>query len=117
VLRRDEAGGITLLDLGAGLALAAPLCDAAPGDAVDVGLYADEVMLCLERPAGVSARNALACEVRAVDALGHEVLVELAVGHQSLRARVTPAAARELDLAAGRRLVALVKTSAIHRLG
>jgi molybdate transport system ATP-binding protein len=117
VLRSDEAGGITLLDLGAGLALAAPLCDAAPGSAVDVGVYADEVMLCRERPAGVSARNALAGEVRALDALGHEVLVELAVGAQSLRARITPAAAQELALAPGARVVALVKTSAIHRLG
>jgi molybdate transport system ATP-binding protein len=117
VLRHDEAGGVTLLELGGGLTLAAPLCDAAPGSAVNVGLYADEVMLCLEKPAGVSARNALPCEVRALHSVGHEVLVDLGMGAQALRARVTPAAARELRLAPGARAVALIKTSAIHALG
>jgi molybdate transport system ATP-binding protein len=117
VLEHDEEGGVTLLGLGSGLRLAAPLCGAAPGSAADVGFYADEVLLCLEPPAGLSARNALPCEVRALDVLGHEVLAELRVGDVALRARLTPAAARELGLAAGTRAVAVVKTAAIHHLG
>ena len=117
VLEHDEAGGVTLLGLGAGLRLAAPLCEAAPGSRVDVGFYADEVLLCLEAPAGLSARNALPCEVRGLDVLGHEVLAELGVGEVALRARLTPAAARELGLAPGTRAVAVVKTAAIHHLG
>jgi molybdate transport system ATP-binding protein len=117
VLGHDEPGGITLLGLGRELALAAPFCGAGVGSPLDVGFYADEVLLCLERPAGVSARNALPCEVRSLDAVGHEVLATLRVGETLLRARVTPAAARELGLAAGTRAVALVKTSAIHLLG
>jgi molybdate transport system ATP-binding protein len=117
VLQHDEAGGVTLLGLGPELRLAAPLCDASPGSRVDVGFYADEVLLCLEPPAGLSARNALPCEVRALDFVGHEVLAALRVGDAALRARLTPAAARELGLAPGTRAVAVVKTSAIHRLG
>ena len=54
--------------------------------------------------------------IASIDRLGHEVLVGLRVGATSLRARITPAAARELELALGRPVVALVKTSAIHRL-
>jgi len=117
VLAHDEPGGVTLLDLGSGLRLAAPLCDALPGARVDVGFYADEVLLCLEPPAGLSARNALPCEVRAVDVLGHEVLAELRLGEIRVRARLTPLAARELGLAAGTRAVAVVKTAGIHHLG
>ena len=117
VLEHDQEGGVTLLGLGSGLRLAAPLCAAAPGSSADVGFYADDVLLCLEPPAGLSARNALPCEVRALDALGHEVLAELRIGDVTLRARLTPAAARELGLAAGRRAVAVVKTAAIHHLG
>jgi molybdate transport system ATP-binding protein len=117
VLSHDEAGGVTLLDLGSELRIAAPLCSASPGSAVDVGFYADEILLCLEPPAGLSARNALPCEVRALEVLGHEVLVELLVGEVSLRARLTPVAALELGLARGTRAVAVVKTSAIHHLG
>ena len=117
VLEHDEDGGVTLLDLGSGLRLAAPLVRAAPGSRVDVGFYADEILLCLEPPAGLSARNALPCEVRGIERLGHEVLAELRLGDALLRARVTPAAARELGLAPGTRAVAVVKTSSIHHLG
>jgi molybdate transport system ATP-binding protein len=117
VLGHDEADGVTLLDLGSGLRLAAPLCDAAPGSAVDVGFYADDVLLCLAPPSGLSARNALPCAVQRVDELGHEVLAVLAVGGLCIRARLTPAAARELALAPGTRAVAVLKTAAVHRLG
>jgi molybdate transport system ATP-binding protein len=117
VLRHDPEGGVTLLALAPGLALAAPLCEAPPGAQVTVGLYADEVMLCRERPVGVSARNALPCRVAKLSALGHEVLAELALGEHRLQARLTPAAARELELAPGAPVVALVKTAAIHPLG
>jgi molybdate transport system ATP-binding protein len=117
VLRHDPKGGVTLLDLAPGQPLAAPLCGAEPGSSVSVGFYADEVLLCLERPAGLSARNALAGEIAQVDAVGHEVLVAIRIGAQSLRARVTRAAADELQLAPGLRMVAVIKTSAIHPLG
>jgi molybdate transport system ATP-binding protein len=116
VVAHDEGGGVTLLGLGADLTLAAPLCDAAIGRPVEVGFYADEVLICLEKPAGISARNALVCDVVAIDHVGHEVLVGLRIGETSILARITPAAARELALETGRRVVALVKTSAIHRL-
>jgi molybdate transport system ATP-binding protein len=117
VLGHDEAGGVTLLDLGGGLRLAAPLCDAARGERLDVGFYADDILLCLEPPVGLSARNALPCLVRSLDVVGAEVLAGLDVGEAALRARLTPAAARELGLAAGTCAVAVVKTAAIHLLG
>jgi molybdate transport system ATP-binding protein len=116
VVEHDEAGGVTLLALGPALRLAAPLCAATPGTRVDVGFYADEILLCLERPAGLSARNALPCEVRRLDAVGHEVLAELRVEETTLRARLTPAATRELALAEGTRALAVIKTAAIHHL-
>jgi molybdate transport system ATP-binding protein len=117
VVEHDEPGGVTLLALGPELRLAAPLCAAARGARVDVGFYADEILLCLERPAGLSARNALPCEVRRLDAVGHEVLAELRVEETTLLARLTPAATRELGLAEGTRALAVIKTSAIHHLG
>jgi molybdate transport system ATP-binding protein len=117
ILRHDEEGGVTLLDLGQDRSLAAPLSDAAPGRRVDVGFYADEILLCHEPPAGLSARNALPGRVRSLDTLGHEVLVGLAIGDARLLARLTPAAARELQLTPGRDVVAVVKTASIHLLG
>ena len=55
--------------------------------------------------------------MRRLDAVGHEVLAELDVGPQLLRARLTPSAAGELALAAGSHAVAVIKTAAIHLLG
>lgn len=117
VLRHEEEGGVSVLGLGGGRTLAAPLCDVAPGKQVSVGLYADEIMLCLERPAGLSARNALLCDITRVDALDHEVLVELKIGDHTMRARLTPAAAYELRLVEGMQAIAVIKTAAIHLLG
>lgn len=117
VLAHDEAGGVTLVDLGRGVSLAVPLGADAIGAAAELGFYADEILICLERPVGISARNALVAEVEAVERLGHEILVRLRVGDAQLRARITPAAANELALAPGQRIVAVIKTAAIHRLG
>jgi molybdate transport system ATP-binding protein len=117
VLSHDEEGGVSLLDLGRGLRLAIPLTAAEPGEAVTVGLYADEILLCLSAPAGLSARNALPARVTTSTAVGREVLVTLAAGDHELSARVTPAAARELGLEPGRAVVAIIKSAACHRLG
>ena len=91
--------------------------DVLTGVLADHGFHADDVLLCLAPPVGLSARNALPCEVRALDRVGHEVLALLRVGDSELRARLTPAAARELGLAPGMRAVAVVKTAAVHHLG
>jgi molybdate transport system ATP-binding protein len=117
VLAHDDAGGVSLLDLGAGIRLAAPLCDAAPGSAVDVGFYADDVLLCLAKPVGLSARNALPGTVRSVDTVASDVLVTLTTGTATLLSRITPAAARELALVPGMNAVAVVKSAAVHHLG
>ncbi len=116
VLGHDEAGGVTLLDLGDGLALAAPWCDAPEGSPVDLGVYADEILLARDAPAGLSARNVLPGAVRALDAVGREVLVTVAVGGVALRVRITPSAARDLDLSEGTPVAAIVKTASIHLL-
>ncbi len=117
VVRHDEDSGVSLLDLGAGECLAAPFGAAAAGSEIAVGFYADEVMLCAQRPQGISARNLIPCRVERIDAVAHEALVELAIGDHRIRARITPGAARELALEPGRALVAVIKTSAVHRLG
>ena len=97
--------------------IAGPLCDAAVGSFVSVGFYADDVLIALEPPVGISARNVVPCEVSQIHALGHDVVVDLSIGAALIRARLTPGAVRELGLERGSRAVALVKTAAIHLLG
>jgi molybdopterin-binding protein len=55
--------------------------------------------------------------VEQVDEVGAEVLIGLRAGTTMLKARITKAAARELDLQPGKPVVAVIKTSACHLLG
>ncbi len=117
LLRHDEPGGVSLVDCGASLELAVPLCAVRAGGTVAVGIYADEVLLCLAAPPGISARNALAAQVTRIDSVGHEVLVGLKAGSTPLCARITPSAAQELKLETGQAVHVIIKTSACHILG
>ena len=116
VLRHDPESGVTLLDLGADLALASPLAEARPGDWVGIGLYAEDVILSRERPGRTSARNSLPAEVLSLNRVGHEVLVRVRVGSQELHVRLTPGAVRDLELEAGCAVYVLIKTTACHLL-
>jgi molybdate transport system ATP-binding protein len=116
VVGHDEAGGVTLLGLGPGRDLAGPYRDVSVGSTMSIGFYADEILLCLEQPGGLSARNVLPGAVESLDAVGHEILVSLRVGETALRARITPSAMRDLRLEAGTAVFVLIKTTSIHLL-
>lgn len=116
VKRHDEEGGVTMLDLGSGLDLASPLCTASVGEPVDVGIYAEDIILCRHAPEATSARNSLPGRILSADRIGHEVLVTLEVGRRTLRVRVTKGAATEFGLNAGQQVFALIKTTACHHL-
>jgi molybdate transport system ATP-binding protein len=116
-LQRDDAAcGTSWLDLGAGQSLCVPWCGGAPGRSIDIGLYAQDVILCKQAPSATSARNALPCHVTALSSIGREVLVTVLAGAQELRVRITAGAAVELGLGVGEAVVALIKTTACHRL-
>lgn len=117
VVRHDEDAGVTRLGLGPELELVAPFHDAPIGSSLDVGIYAEEIILCRSVPEGLSARNAVPCRVQSVDAVGHEILVTLSVSDVVLRVRITPAAAGELGLTTGAEVIAIVKTASILVLG
>ncbi len=116
VARHDESGGTTLLELGDDRELAVPLCTAHLGETLDVGVWAEDLILCRGTPERVSARNVLPGRVLTLDTVGREVLVSIQVGDTVLRARVTAGAVDDLGLAEGIAVVSLVKTTACHVL-
>jgi molybdate transport system ATP-binding protein len=83
--------------------------------AVRLACYAGDIILARERPTAISARNCIDTTVRSVAAAEEMVIVEL----ESPRARtvISPDAARELRIAAGAPVVAIIKASAIALLG
>jgi len=92
-----------------------PSCDQALGSRFFVGVRADDIILALRAPEGLSVRNALRGTVTDVATVGPTCLVTVDVGHPIV-AKVTPEAVAELDLKPGMEAWCLMKTHSL-RLG
>jgi molybdate transport system ATP-binding protein len=79
-------------------------------------LDAREILLFKRHPEATSARNLLPCTVGKLFTVGNRVRVELQCGPQQLIAQIVPESMRELELAAGKEVVAVIKASAFRRL-
>ncbi len=108
-----EADGLTRLDTSAG-PLWLPRIAGAPGRPVRIRIAAQDVILSLTRPEGLSALNILPGTVTACrEGDGPGALVQLDLGGQHLLARVTRRSASALGLAPGQAVFAIVKSLAV----
>jgi molybdate transport system ATP-binding protein len=107
----------SLLETAGGLRWVLPVA-VERGESVCVGLRAEDVLLAADAPGRVSARNVcdavvVRCEPAAGDAFVH---LAAGPGGEPLVAKLTAGAVRELGLAPGSRVHALVKSQALRRL-
>ena len=115
VARHDEKYGLTTLAFDGG-ELVVPNVDALPGEPVRARIRSRDVALALERPRAASFQNVLEAAVEGIgEEFGAIVEVALRVGPTPLAARITRESAERLELAAGKRVFALVKAIAIDR--
>jgi molybdate transport system ATP-binding protein len=115
VVVAQEDDGLTRLDAATG-PLFLPGIDSPPGTRLRVRIMAHEVILSRARPVGLSAQNILPCTVRAVQTGdGPAVMVHLAVGNDTILARITRRAAAELALAPGDSAHAVLKSMSVAR--
>jgi molybdate transport system ATP-binding protein len=114
IVANDHAQGVTHIRF-MGQALKIPLCDRPPGSRVFIGIRANDIILCRERPDGLSIRNAIAGRILDISTVGGKQLVYVDVGKR-LAVEITPEAVDELGLHPGEPIVCLVKTHSI-RLG
>ncbi len=113
----DEAAGIAHLAIADGLHLAVPApAGATAGRRAAYAVPAEDVLVSIHPLAGISARNILAGQVTALDAIGRDAIVGISAAGRAWRARLTPAAARELGLAPGLPVWIAIKTHAFRRL-
>ena len=114
ILAQHPERGTTVLDLGP-QQLLVPHLDGSVGRRVRVHIVANDVILATERPRGISVRNVLSATLaRVTPRSDRAVNVELALsGEHRLLATVTQEAARELALAPGLAVFALLKSVAI----
>jgi molybdate transport system ATP-binding protein len=87
------------------------------GHRVTYRVASEDILLLRGKPEGISARNILRGRVMEVENLGSEAIVRVATSGLEWRARVTPAAVRELVIDAGQELWVAIKTHTFQRLG
>ncbi|CAM3331265.1 molybdenum ABC transporter ATP-binding protein [Paracoccus nototheniae] len=114
-VRRHHDDGMTELTTATGT-LWLPFVDAAPGTGLRVRIMAHDVILSRARPEGLSAQNILPVQV--IDQRpgeGPAVMVRLAVGSDTLLARITRRAADQLQLQPGDQAHAILKSMSVAR--
>jgi molybdate transport system ATP-binding protein len=112
VQSHDEEGRSSRLAFAGGH-IAVPRLDLPAGSRVRARIAADHVILARGPVPGLSVRNQIPGQVLALTPIGAMVDVLLDVGCP-LHAELTPDACRELQLAPGVAVTALIKSAAIH---
>lgn len=108
-------GGLSRLGIGGG-ELRLPGIDAAPGQILRVRVLAQDVLVSLKRPEGLSSRNVLPAVVEAIHrGAGPGVALSLRIGEARLLARITAEAMEELHLRPGVECHAVLKATAVAR--
>lgn len=111
VVAQDD-DGLTQLRTSAG-PIWLPRINAPIGAKLRVRIAAQDVIVALTRPEGVSALNILPATVTAVKADGPRALVQLRTGEDLLLARITQRSASALGLAVGSPVFAVLKSVAV----
>ncbi|AWD23288.1 molybdenum ABC transporter ATP-binding protein [Fuscovulum blasticum] len=112
-LAAQDADGLSRLDHPAG-PIWLPRVEAAPGTPLRLRLMAQDVMLALTRPVGISALNVLPATVRDIHAgQGPGTLVQLAIGPDLVLARITRRSAEALSLTPGQQIFAVLKAVSV----
>ena len=113
--RHDRDDDLSELSFAGGT-LVVPRLDVPEGTSLRLRIRARDVALSLARPEGLSIQNIFPARVLDLGEEGGAQLdVRLDVGGAPLWARITGRAKRQLDLAPGREVYALVKSAAIDR--
>lgn len=110
-----QADRLTRLNFDGGV-LFVPLLPQPVGASVRVRLRAEDLMLALEEPRGISANNVLACVIAAIHPDGDHVDVQLRCGATRLVSRVTAASVTRLGLVTGQAVYAVVKAVTVARV-
>jgi molybdate transport system ATP-binding protein len=107
-----HADGMTRLAVG-DQTLRIPAIALAPGETLRLRVRARDVVIASRRPSHISIRNVLDATLMRVD-LDESIYAELllAIGPQSLRARITREALAELELTPGQAVFAMIKSVA-----
>jgi molybdate transport system ATP-binding protein len=114
VLGKDLSSGLTRVQVGQG-ELKVQFDQAVPGGRLRVQLLARDLIVATQPPRQISVRNSLPGVITSVaNDVDDSDLIAIDIGGTLIMARVTQAATRELGLAPGKSVWALVKTASLR---
>jgi molybdate transport system ATP-binding protein len=111
-LREDDGVMRVQLDSG-GREIEVPLGYASPGTSVRIAVRAGDILLAVQRPTGLSARNVLEGTIASLERRGTLVVARVDCG-ALFTVHVTPGAERALELAVGKKVWLVLKTHSCH---
>ncbi|MDR3528070.1 MAG: molybdenum ABC transporter ATP-binding protein [Rhizomicrobium sp.] len=114
IVSEHQDDGLTRLNFNGGV-LFVPHLRQGVGIKVRVRLRAEDIMLALSEPFGISANNVLACTVTDIRMLGDHADVQLLCGTSKLVSRITEASRVRLKLEKGMSLFGVVKAVTVAR--
>lgn len=111
--RRGE--GITLGRAGQ-VRFVLPLLDEPEGSQFLLNIPAEEILVAIEPPRGISARNVLTGQVESLHRLGERVLMRVQAG-EVFSVEIVPQTVSALELVEGKTVYLIIKASSFRRLG
>jgi len=118
VVAHDGGGGVTTVELTAGILVSIPLAtERAVGSPLTLAVRAEDVLVSVEPLRGLSARNVYPARVTALEQTGADVTLRCAVGEPpagSWLVRLTPAAVGALGIKPGSVVWLAVKSHSIR---
>jgi molybdate transport system ATP-binding protein len=120
VLSLDQSSGTMACDIG-DVVLDCPLPQPPPKSEVNIAFRAGDILLAVEEPRGISARNILPGTISKLTRREHVVAVDIRLGshterHVTVTSHVTPHAVESLKLGIGSEVWAILKTHSCHIL-
>lgn len=121
VVAHEAEGGVTSVEVGRGLRVSVPLAPArGVGSPVTLAMRAEDILVGVELPRGLSARNVYEARVAGLERVGADVilrctLIALPEGREWI-VRVTPSAVAALRLEPGQPVFLAVKSHSVRLL-
>ena len=115
VASHDPEGGVTRVEIEEGTTVSVAMApDRAVGTRVTLAVRAEDVLVAVEPPHGLSARNVYPARITSLERTGVDVLLRCALGGSTWLARVTPSAVSALDLRADKTVWLAVKSHSVR---
>jgi molybdate transport system ATP-binding protein len=86
------------------------------GEKLTLGIRAEDILVALDRPSRISARNLLPGRLAGIDDQSDHVLVHVDVGAERLIAKLTAEAVEDLSLTSGSDVFLIIKSQALRRI-